>query len=144
MKKVVAMIVIISASIIFSIPSLAQQFEYPINKEKSFISADDFYQQLKKDQYREFNDASYSVRSKISYRDVPDAVITFEKKTGRYFGQSKQVLSPSIHPDRQVYFFATFTQSKNKEFWKHTIIDAETQRTLEGGNSFHSYDNPYE
>ena len=71
---------------------------------------------------------------------MPEALLTFEQKTGRFFDQPKQELSPFKHPERQVYFFATFVQTKNKEYWKHTIIDAETKRPLEGGNSYHKYD----
>lgn len=70
--------------------------------------------------------------------------MTFEKKTGMYFGQPRQELSPFIHPERQVYFFVSFVQTREKEYWKHTVIDAETKRQLEGGNSYHNDENPYE
>jgi hypothetical protein len=143
-KRLITLIISFSLFVILAIPTTAQQFEYPANQDKSFISADEFYQQLKKDEYKEFEDATYSVRRKISYKEVPDELMTFEKKTGRYFGQPKQALSPFIHPERQVYFFASFVQTKNEEYWKHTIIDAETKRQLESGNSYHSYKSPYE
>jgi hypothetical protein len=68
---------------------------------------------------------------------------TCQIQTGRYFGQPKQELATSIHPERQVYFLASFVQTKDKEYWKHTIIDAETKRPLEGGNSYHIFKNPY-
>ncbi|MGM0876775.1 MAG: hypothetical protein ACQEWV_18955 [Bacillota bacterium] len=143
MKKIITFIISFSLLVILAFPTSAQQFEYPANQDKSFKSEDEFYQQLSKDVYKEFKDATYSVRRKISYKEVPDAIMTFEKKTGRYFGQPKQELTPFIHPERQVYFFASFVQTRDKEYWKHTIIDVETKRQLEGGNSYHNYENPY-
>lgn len=129
--------------VVLSIPTSAQQFEYPANQEKSFVDANEFYQQMEKNDYKEYKDATYSVRRKIFYKETPDAIMTFEKKTGRYFGQPKQEIAPFIHPERQVYFLASFVQTKDKEYWKYTIIDAETKRPLENGNSYHSYENPY-
>lgn len=145
-KKVKRFIILLAVSLslyVLSIPTSARQFEYPANNEKSFANENAFYQQMNKKDYMEYKDAAYSVRKKMSYKEIPDALLTFEKKTGNYSGQPKQELATSIHPDRQVYFLASFVQTKNKEYWKHTIIDAETQRPLEGGNSYHSYDNPY-
>lgn len=139
MNRFLTLIITFTMFFVLSNQSLAKQFEYPANQDKSFINADEFYQQMEKNDYREYEDATYSVRRKISYKEIPDALITFEKKTGRYFGQPKQELTPSIHPERQVYFLASFVQTKNKEYWKHTIIDAETKIPLESGNSYHSY-----
>lgn len=98
---------------------------------------------MDKKKYKEYKDSTYSIRQILSYKETPDALMTFEQKTGRYFGQPKQELAPFIHPERQVYFFASFVQTKNKEYWKYTIIDAETKRQLEGGNAYHLYENPY-
>ncbi|MGP4039665.1 hypothetical protein ACTWP4_07160 [Gracilibacillus sp. D59] len=143
MNKFLTFIIALLMFVVLSISTSAQQFEYPANQEKSFVSVNEFYQQTEKDDYMEFKDATYSVRQKISYKETPNAIMTFEKKTGRYFGQPKQTLSPSIHPERQVYFLASFVQTKDKEYWKHTIIDAETRRPLITGNSYHRYKNPY-
>jgi len=143
MKRFLTIIISFGLLVILAIPVSAQKFDYPSNKEKTFVNEDQFYKQLKKDEYKEYDNASYSIRRKITYKEVPDAVMTFEKKTGRYMCQPKQELSLTIHPERQVYFFASFVQTKNEEYWKHTIIDAETKQQLEGGNSYHLYDNPY-
>jgi hypothetical protein len=142
-NRLLTLIIAFFMLFVLSIPTSAQQVEYPANLEKSFVSANEFYQQMEKNEYREYKDATYSVRRKLSYKETPDAIMTFEKKTGRYIGQPKQELAPSIHPERQVYFLASFVQTKDKEYWKYTIIDAETKRPLEGGNSYHSYENPY-
>jgi hypothetical protein len=138
-KRLLTIIITIIVLFVSSIPTSAQQFDYPSNKDKSFVSEDEFYQQLKKGVYREYDDATYSIKRKITYKEIPDAVMTFEKKTGSYMCQPKQELSPAIHPERQVYFFASFVQTKDEEFWRHTVIDAETKRQLEGGDSYHHY-----
>lgn len=143
MKRILTIIISFGLLVILAIPVSAQKFDYPSNKEKTFINEDEFYQQLKKDEYKEYDNATYSIRRKIAYKEVPDAVMTFEKKTGRYMCQPKQQLSPAIHPERQVYFYASFVQTHNEEYWKHAIIDAESKRQLEGGDSYHHYDNPY-
>lgn len=143
MNKFLTLTISFFMFVVFSIPTAAQPFEYPANQEKSFVDANEFYQQMEKNDYKEYKYATYSVRQKISYKETPDAIMTFEKKTGRYFGQPKQEIAPSIHPERQVYFLASFVQTKDEEYWKHTIIDAETKKPLEGGNSYHSYENPY-
>ncbi|MGE8207338.1 hypothetical protein ACQKP0_22890 [Heyndrickxia sp. NPDC080065] len=142
MKNLITLIISSSLLFILTIPALAEQLEYPANQGKSFTSEDKFYKQLKKE-YREFEDATYSIRRKISYKETPDALMTFEEKTGRYFGQPKQKLAPNIHPERQVYFLASFIQSRDKEYLKFEIIDAETKQSLARGNSSHSYINPY-
>lgn len=48
-----------------------------------------------------------------------------------------------IHPDRQVYFFASFSQNEVEELHKYIVIDAETKKELQSGKSYHHYDNPY-
>ncbi|MEK5063672.1 hypothetical protein [Cytobacillus sp. FSL R5-0596] len=142
MKRLIALIISLCFYAVIAIPTSAQQFDYPSNKSKTYINEDEFYKEIKKD-YKEFKDATYSVRRKLSYKEVPGAIMTFEKKTGGYMCQPKQQLSPAIHPERQVYFFASFVQTKDEEYWKYTAIDAETKRELEGGNSYHKYQNPY-
>jgi hypothetical protein len=144
MNRLLTIIISFSLLLFLAMPSSAQEFDFPSNKEKTFINEDEFYQQLKDDEYKEYENATYSIRRKISNKEVLDAVMTFEKKTGRYNGQSKQEeLNPSIHPERQVYLFASFVQTNNEEFWKYVVIDAETKQQLQGGHSYHLYDNPY-
>lgn len=50
---------------------------------------------------------------------------------------------PHIHPNRQVYFMASFHQNEKEEWHKYVVIDAETQKVLLGGNHYHKYENPY-
>ena len=48
-----------------------------------------------------------------------------------------------IHPNRQVYFFASFSQNEVKELHKYIVIDAETKRELREGKSYHHCNNLY-
>lgn len=71
----------------FTAITSAKQYEYASNNGQSFPGENEFYQQYDKKLYEEYDNAAYSVRRKISYKDVPEALMTFEKKTGRYWGQ---------------------------------------------------------
>ncbi len=107
------------------------------------MSEDVFYTQLEKKIYKEYNNAAYSVRKKILFKEVPDEEFSFLQKTAGGC-RSEVVLQESfIHPDRQVYFFASFTQNEVEEFHKYIVIDAETKKELQSGKSYHHYDNPY-
>ncbi|MFE4759145.1 MULTISPECIES: hypothetical protein [Bacillus] len=120
-----------------------QNLEYPSNQNKSFVNEDLFYEQLDKKVYKEYKNAAYSVRKKILFKEVQDAEFVFRKKTA-VGCRSRVVLQDSfIHPDRQVYFFASFSQNEVEELHKYIVIDAETKRELRGGKSYHHCDNPH-
>ncbi|ENQ3113785.1 hypothetical protein CQZ91_19280 [Bacillus cereus] len=120
-----------------------QKLDYPSNRNKPFVSEDVFYKQLDKKIYKEYNNAAYSVRKKILFKEVPDEEFSFLQKTA-VGCRSEVVLQESfIHPDRQVYFFASFSQNEVEEFHKYIVIDAETKKELQSGKSYHHYDNPY-
>ncbi|MDM5464853.1 hypothetical protein [Bacillus cereus] len=120
-----------------------QKLEYPSNQNKSFVSGDVFYEQLDKKVYKEYKNAAYSVRKKILWKEVQDAEFTFRQKTA-VGCRSRVVLQDSfIHPDRQVYFFASFSQNEVEELHKYIVIDTETKRELQGGKSYHHCDNPH-
>ncbi|MFJ5772278.1 hypothetical protein [Psychrobacillus sp. NPDC093180] len=119
------------------------QVEYPDNQSKTFASEDEFYAKLDKKLYTEYENAAYSMRKKIFFHEVPDAELIFRTKTNLP-GEKWNISSfPFIHPNRQVYFLASFQQNEKEEFHKYTIIDAETNTVLLGGNHYHLYDNPY-
>ncbi len=120
-----------------------QKLEYPSNQNKSFVSGDVFYKQLDKKIYKEYKNAAYSVRKKISFKEVADETFIFQQKTA-VGCRSRLVLQDSfIHPDRQVYFFASFSQNEAEELHKYIVIDAETKRELQGGKSYHHCDDSY-
>ncbi|HDR7669911.1 hypothetical protein [Bacillus wiedmannii] len=119
------------------------KLNYPSNRNKSFVSEDVFYEQLDKKVYKEYKNAAYSVRKKISFKEVPDEEFSFLQKTAVGCRSSVVFQDSFIHPDRQVYFFASFSQNAADEFRKYIVIDAETKRKLQEGKSYHHYDNPY-
>ncbi|WP_257155404.1 hypothetical protein [Bacillus cereus] len=119
-----------------------QKLNYPGNRNKSFVSEDVFYGQLDKKVYKEYKNAAYSVRKKILFKEVLDEEFNFRQKTA-VGCRSRVVLQDSfIHPYRQVYFFASFSQNEVDEFHKYIVIDTETKRELQEGKSYHNCDNP--
>lgn len=120
-----------------------QKLNYPSNRNKSFVSEGVFYEQLDKKIYKEYNNATYSVRKKILFKEVPDEEFSFRQKTAVGCGGEVVLQDIFIHPDRQVYFFASFSQNEVDEFHKYIVIDAETKKELREGKSYHHYDNPY-
>ncbi|HDR6301281.1 MULTISPECIES: hypothetical protein [Bacillus] len=120
-----------------------QKLDYPSNRHKPFVSEDVFYEQLDKKIYKEYENAAYSVRKKVVFKEVPDEESSFRQKTA-VGCRGEVVLQDSfVHPDRQVYFFASFSQNEVEEFHKYIVIDAETKRELQAGKSYRHYDNPY-
>ncbi|MED1609543.1 hypothetical protein [Bacillus paranthracis] len=120
-----------------------QKLDYPSNRNKPFVSEDVFYEQLDKKMYKEYNNAAYSVRKKILFKEVPDEEFSFLQKTAAGCRGEVVLQDSFIHPDRQVYFFASFSQTEVEELHKYIVIDAETKRELQSGKSYHRYDNLY-
>lgn len=119
------------------------KLNYPSNRNKPFVNEDVFYEQLDKKIYKEYNNAAYSVRKKILFKEVPDEEFSFLQKTAAGCRSSVVFQDSFIHPDRQVYFFASFSQNEVDEFHKYIVIDAETKKELREGKSYRHYDNPY-
>ncbi|EEK98056.1 hypothetical protein bcere0013_47770 [Bacillus cereus BDRD-ST26] len=63
-----------------------QKLDYPSNRNKPFVSEDVFYEQLDKKMYKEYNNAAYSVRKKILFKEVPDEEFSFLQKQPRVVG----------------------------------------------------------
>ncbi|HDX9611811.1 TPA: hypothetical protein ROY01_002879 [Bacillus toyonensis] len=144
MKKIICIVVSICCCIQLSTTYAQsnQKLEYLSNLTKTFVNENVFYEQLDKKIYKEYKHAAYSVRKKISFKEVADEEFIFRQKT-TVGCRSRVVLQDSfIHPDRQVYFFASFSQNEVEELHKYVVIDAETKRELRGGKSYHGCDNP--
>ncbi|EOS8270511.1 TPA: hypothetical protein ACTZ3L_002945 [Bacillus cereus] len=120
-----------------------QKLDYPSNRNKSFVSGDVFYEQLDKKIYKEYKNAAYSVRKKILFKEVPDEEFSFLQKTAAGCRGEVVLQDSFIPPDRQVYFFASFSQNEVEELHKYIVIDAETKKELQSGKSYHRYDNLY-
>ncbi|PFV81933.1 hypothetical protein COL05_12505 [Bacillus sp. AFS059628] len=117
--------------------------DYPSNRNKSFMSEDVFYEQLDKKMYREYNNAAYSVRKKILFKEVPDEEFSFLQKTAAGCRSEVMLHESFIHPNRQVYFFASFSQNEVKELHKYIVIDAEKKKGLREGKNYHHCNNLY-
>ncbi len=115
-----------------------QKLGYPSNRNKPFVSEDVFYEQLDKKMYKEYNNAAYSVRKKILFKEVPDEELSFLQKTAAGCRGEVVLQDSFIHPDRQVYFFASFSQNEVEELHKYIVIDAETKKELQSGKKLSS------
>jgi hypothetical protein len=118
------------------------KFRYTDNQSKSFIVEDEFYNKLDKNIYEEYKNATYNFRKKISFKDVPDTELIFNRKTNLAGEKMNLQKNPDVHPNRQVYFMASFYQNEKEEFHNYIVIDAETKLILLSGNH-HWYHNPY-
>jgi len=118
------------------------KLEYPNNQSKSFIEENEFYNKLDKNIYEEYKNAAFSMRKKISFKEVAETELIFKLKTNLGAEKMDNLNAPHIHPNRQVYFMGSFHQNEKEEWHKFVVIDAETQKILLGGNHYHLYDNP--
>jgi len=110
--------------------------QYPSNHFQSFLVEDEFYKQLDKSLYEEYKDATFNVRQKILFKDVPDTYNIFNLQTsfiGEKLDLSDHII---IHPNRQVYFLASFLQNEQEEFHKYIVVDAETNNILLGSSTY--------
>ncbi|MFJ7662344.1 hypothetical protein ACIQXW_08075 [Lysinibacillus sp. NPDC097162] len=110
--------------------------QYPSNHFQSFLVEDEFYKQLDKSIYEEYKDSSFNVRQKILFKEVPDTHKMFTMQTNdnsRKLDLSDHIM---IHPNRQVYFLASYRQNEQEEFHKYIVVDAETNNILLGSSTY--------
>jgi len=94
--------------------------------------ADQFYNSLPKDEYKEYSDASVKVREYIPYKDVQK----FASKLGEdYVTQKKVGSNQSIDPNHQVYFYASLVDNDKMTLKKYAIYDATTKERINAGFS---------
>lgn len=103
---------------------------YPSNHFQSFLVEDEFYMHLDKSVYENYHNATFNMHKKILFKEAADAQKQFHLETN--FTHEVMDLSnhTMIHPNRQVYFFASFLQHEQEEFHKFIVIDAETKNIL--------------
>lgn len=123
--------------------TLNSPLSYTDNHNKTFMEEDEFYNTLDKEIYKEYENAAYSLRQKISFKDVPKSHSIFNVKTNLHHPKLDLQHQTDIHPNRQVYFMASFYQNVKEEYHKYAVIDAETKKVLLGGNHYHLYVNSY-
>lgn len=148
MRFLALTVVSLSSLLFLSSSSFAEEVVYPPltyedNHSKTFLDEDEFYITLDKEIYQEFENAAFSLRQKIAFKDVPSIDNTFNVKTNHHQEKMNLQHNTDIHPNRQVYYMASFYQNDKEEFHKFAVIDAETKVVLIGGNSYHHYVNPY-
>ncbi|MGE7113112.1 hypothetical protein [Lysinibacillus sp. NPDC047702] len=117
-------------------PIAATSYKYPNNQYQSFQNEDEFYQKINPALYEEYSDASLNIRQKIAFKDIPKVEETFHVKTNFIGEQIDLTQHIFIHPNRQVYFLASFKQTEQETYHKYFVIDAETQSILLGNSHY--------
>lgn len=111
-------------------------YQYPNNQFQSFRDEDEFYQQLNRTIYEEYAYASLNIRQKMAFRDVENATQNFYLQTNSDQETIDLSQHTFIHPNRQVYFLASFQHNTDESYQKFLVIDAETQEVILGHSHF--------
>lgn len=111
-------------------------YQYPNNQFQSFRDEDEFYQQLNRTIYEEYAHASLNIRQKMAFRDVENATQNFYLQTNSNQETIDLSQHTFIHPNRQVYFLASFQHNTDETYQKFLVIDAETQEVILGHSHF--------
>jgi len=110
--------------------------QYPSNHFQSFLVEDEFYKQLDKSIYEEYKDATFNLRQKILFKDVPDTLQIFHMQTNDTSEKLDLSNYIRIHPNRQVYLLASYRQNGQDELHKYIVIDAGTNNILLGSSKY--------
>ncbi|WP_155590990.1 hypothetical protein [Lysinibacillus cavernae] len=111
-------------------------YQYPNNQFQSFRDEDEFYQQLNRAIYEEYPLASLNIRQKMAFKDVSKATQSFYLQTNSKYEIIDLSQHTFIHPNRQIYFLASFQHNSDETYHKFLVIDAETQVVLLGDSHF--------
>ena len=111
-------------------------YQYPNNQFQSFRDEDEFYQQLNRTIYEEYANASLNIRQKMAFRDIENATQNFYLQTNSNQETIDLSQHTFIHPNRQVYFLASFQHNTDESYRKFLVIDAETQEVILGHSLF--------
>lgn len=119
-----------TATICEPITTVNTTYQYPDNHFQSFLVEDEFYMHLDKSVYENYHNATFTMHKKILFKDVTETQKNFNLETN--FTHEIMDLShhTMIHPNRQVYFLASFQQTEQEEFHKFIVIDAQTKNIL--------------
>lgn len=85
--------------------------------------------------YEEYDDATGNIKTTLEYKDIKkilenEGILTLVPET-TYSGD------PKIRPNTQIYFYATWKESKKDFNFKYAIFDANSKEILVSGSSFH-------
>ncbi|MEK5641955.1 hypothetical protein BK138_08435 [Paenibacillus rhizosphaerae] len=98
--------------------------KYPANTQKQFLSADEFYNQLDRKEYSEFDGAKLNVRRSCLFKDVNNILAETDQ-----FGKMR-VSGSGYNPNRQVYVFRSIIMIGGRAYDKTAVFDAETKRPI--------------
>lgn len=126
-------IVVILSTLIFllntSLVNATEVFEkYPSNAEQKFPTANQFYNEISRDDYTEPSSPVYSLREKTYYKDVNNV---FERVP---YKVSNVGNGAGFNPQRQVYIFVSTEYQNGKLYYQHAVFDAETKRMISGAS----------
>ncbi|MFJ7666464.1 hypothetical protein ACIQXI_05110 [Lysinibacillus sp. NPDC097195] len=105
-------------------------YQYPSNHFQPFLVAEEYYTQLDKSIFENYDNATFILQKKILFKEVTETQKNFNVKTNLTHEIMDLSNHTMIHPNRQVYFLASFTQNAQEEFHKFIVIDAETNNIL--------------
>ena len=100
---------------------------FPDNKEKQFISAEEFLLSGNQTNYTEFKEANKNFRQKLLYKDLRSFIKS--KVNDYYYINLYNVYADphsGVSPNRQVYFYCSILNTDKSLKYKYIILDAET------------------
>lgn len=100
--------------------------KYPSNAYKKFPTADQFYNEIARDEYTEPANPIYKLRLLVSYKDVNHV---FKHVPYQVTGVGN---GNGFNPERQVYVFVSTGSKNNQIYYQHAVFDAETRRKISG------------
>jgi len=121
-------IIIMSFLILVFTTQFAQANElekYPGNADKSFPTADEFYQKVNRNEYTEYPDTVFKLREKVLFKNIDKVFSLVPKQLG-----ASAVGGNGYNPERQVYVFFSAKYVNEKPFSQHAVFDAETGRMI--------------
>jgi len=107
----------------------AMDEKYPANNEKKFITVDDFYNSLSRNEYSELPNSFFNIRKLALYKDINDVF----SKSDQY-GESR-VNGSGYNPYRQVYIFKSVAKRGDGFIFRTAVFDAETKQPIAKSNN---------
>jgi hypothetical protein len=115
---------------------------FPANNGKEIKqSADQFYKELVKEwHYREYPDATMSIRKKVLFKDIDKFVYKYKDgQVGHSYPDSKKNIkdfTPAPNANRQVYFLMSVKETERDFKGQYAVYDVETGSFISGGSTF--------
>ncbi|MFO1441677.1 hypothetical protein KDN24_00140 [Bacillus sp. Bva_UNVM-123] len=108
---------------------------FPDNKEKQFISAEEYFLNGSLTNYTEYKEADINFRQKLLYKDLKSFIKS--KVTDYYYINLYNVYADphsGVSPNRQVYFYCSILNTDKSLKYKYIILDAETFKQIVKGD----------